>query len=560
MKSLFLIVFLLFGFCVLLISQSKISGSIENQVAFTSSNLPIVILETHGQTIKNEPKITIDLGIIFNGEGVRNNLTDPQNNYKGKIGIEIRGSTSQWFPKKQYAVELRTAADTDSSASLLGLPSESNWILYAPYTDKTFFRDVLTYWLSASIGRYASRFKFCELVLNGEYMGVYVLFEKIKRDKNRVDISKMTTADSTGDNLTGGYILKIDKEDGSGNDGWKSTFPPYFEAYQKIYFQYHYPKPEDITPRQKEYIQNFINVFETRMYNPDFADSLTGYPAIIDVPSFVDYFLLNEMCKNVDSYRLSVFMYKDKDSKNSKLFMGPVWDYNLAWGNSDYYDASLIYGWQISYLSNNASYLRDDLFQVPFWWKKLVADKNFQKQFAGRWFALRKNEFNISTIFKFIDSLRSVSDEARIRNYQRWPILGTYVWPNYYVGKTYDDEMNYFKNWIIERFSWMDTELLRIVGLEETAEEKPSSFGLFQNYPNPFNPETTISYRLSVFSKVSLKVFDVLGTEIAILVNGNQNPGAYETHFKSNQLSSGIYFYQLRAGNFIQTRKMIVLK
>ncbi|MCK9212474.1 MAG: T9SS type A sorting domain-containing protein, partial [Ignavibacteriaceae bacterium] len=155
---------------------------------------------------------------------------------------------------------------------------------------------------------------------------------------------------------------------------------------------------------------------------------------------------------------------------------------------------------------------------------------------------------------------RSVSDEARIRNYQRWPILGTYVWPNYYVGKTYDDEMNYFKNWIIERFSWMDTELLRIVGLEETAEEKPSSFGLFQNYPNPFNPETTISYRLSVFSKVSLKVFDVLGTEIAILVNGNQNPGAYETHFKSNQLSSGIYFYQLRAGNFIQTRKMIVLK
>lgn len=560
MKSLLLIIFLSFGFCVLLISQTTISGSNENQVVFTSSNLPIVILETHGQTIKNEPKIIVDMGIIFNGEGVRNNLTDPQNNFKGKIGIEIRGSTSQWFPKKQYAVETRTVADSDTSVSLLGLPTESDWILYAPYTDKTFFRDVLTYWLSASIGRYASRFKFCELVLNGEYMGVYVLLEKIKRDKNRVNISKITAADSTGDNLTGGYILKIDKEDGSGNDGWKSIYPPYLDAVQKIYWQYHYPKPEDITPQQKTYIQNYIYDFETLIYNPNYADPLTGYAAIIDVPSFVDYFLLNEMCKSVDSYRLSVFMYKDKDSKNPKLFMGPVWDYNIAWGNANYYDASLTYGWHISYLSNNTSFLRDDQFQVPFWWKKLVADKNFQKQFAERWVTLRKNEFSISTVFNFIDSLRSVTNEARIRNYERWPILGTWVWPNYYVGQTYDDEMNYFKNWITERFFWMDTELQKIVEVHESAEERPASFELFQNYPNPFNPETVIRYQLPVFSKVSLKVYDVLGNEIAVLVNEYQNPGAYVAHFKANQLSSGIYFYQLKAGDFLQTRKMIVLK
>jgi len=570
MKSFLLILFFSIGFWTALTSQNKISGSVKNEVVFTSSNLPIVVLETHGQIIRNEPKITVDMGIIYNGDGVRNNLIDPQNNYKGKIAIEIRGSTTQWFPKKQYAVETRTDSGADTAVALLGFPAESDWILSAPYTDKTFFREVLIYWLSAKIGHYASRFKFCELVLNGEYMGVYILFEKVKRDKNRVNISKIAATDSTGDDLTGGYILKIDKEDGSGNDGWKSIFSPYLNAPQKIYWQYHYPKPEDITLKQKAYIKNYITAFETLMYSQTYADSLTGYATIIDVQSFVDYFLLNEMCKNVDAYRLSSFFYKNKDSKNSKLFIGPVWDYNLAWGNSDYYNASLTPDWHLLYLSNNSSFLKNDMFQLPFWWKKLYADKKFQRQFAERWFALRQNEFSLSTIFNFIDSLKTVSNEARIRNYLRWPILGTYVWPNYYIGYTYDDEINYFKNWITGRFSWMDKELLKIVEVEEMAEERPGTFELFQNYPNPFNPETVIRYQLaphylpkgetSVF--VSLKVYDVLGNEIASLVNEIQHAGTYQVEFgtQKSEVSSGVYFYQLRAGNFVKTLKMILLR
>ena len=567
MKPLFPILILSLSYCFLLISQNKISKVNDNQVVFTSSNLPIVIIETHGQIIQNEPKITVDIGIIYNGEGVRNNVTDMQNNYKGKVGIEIRGSTSRmYFPKKQFAIETRTAADADTSVSLLNLPEENDWILYAPYSDKTFFRNVLTYWLSVNIGRYASRFKFCELVINGEYMGVYILFEKIKRDKNRVDISKLTVTDNTGDSLTGGYILKIDKEDGSGNDGWRSPFPPYYQAAQKIYWQYHYPKPEDITTQQKNYIQNFINNFETRMYTATYTDSVTGYPSIIDIPSFVDNFLLNELCKNIDAYRLSTFMYKDKDSKNPKLVMGPVWDYNIAWGNANYYDASLVYGWHISYLSTNLSFLQSDQFQVPFWWKKLIADTNFQKQYAARWFQLRQNEFSISNIYKFIDSLKSVTDEARVRNYERWKILGTWIWPNYFVGETYDEEVDYLKNWINDRFTWMDSELHKIIKVTEPEPPNPTSFQLFQNYPNPFNPGTVISWQCASGSHVTLKVFDVLGNEVATLVNEEMSPNSYEVYFDTQQttnyqqLTSGIYFYQLRAGDFVQTRKMLLLR
>ena len=130
------------------------------------------------------------------------------------------------FPKKQYAVETRDALGNDLDVSLLGFPEESDWILFAPYNDKSLMRDVLVYKIAASMGRYASRSKFCEVVLNDEYIGVYVLLEKVKRDANRVNIKKLEPPDISGDALTGGYIIKIDKTDGENNDGWYSTYLP----------------------------------------------------------------------------------------------------------------------------------------------------------------------------------------------------------------------------------------------------------------------------------------------------------------------------------------------
>ncbi|HEX2984020.1 MAG TPA: CotH kinase family protein, partial [Ignavibacteriales bacterium] len=169
---------------------------------FTSSDLPIIIINTNGQEIIDDPKITADMGIIDNGSA-RNNVTDSFNGYNGKIGIELRGSTSQDFPKKPYAVELRDTLGADLEASLLGMAKNEDWILYATYNDKTFMRDILIYKLACQLGWYASRTRYCELVLNGEYMGVYVLMEKIKRGKNRVNIAKMDTTCISGDELTG---------------------------------------------------------------------------------------------------------------------------------------------------------------------------------------------------------------------------------------------------------------------------------------------------------------------------------------------------------------------
>ena len=235
--------------------------------------------------------------IIDNGEN-RNFITDSANGYNGKISIEIRGSTSQSFPKKQYGFETQNNDGSNNNVSLLGLPSENDWILSAPYSDKSLIRNVLAYKLSESLGHYAPRTKFCELVLNKEYVGVYVLTEKIKRDKNRVDISKLKPEEIGGDDLTGGYIIKIDKSTGSSCYGWSTEIA-------NIYIQNEYPDCDNIAPEQREYIKSFINNFEEALFSYNFADSLDGYLQFIDLNSALDYFIINEISKNIDSYGLS---------------------------------------------------------------------------------------------------------------------------------------------------------------------------------------------------------------------------------------------------------------
>ncbi|MBI5728042.1 MAG: CotH kinase family protein, partial [Ignavibacteriales bacterium] len=481
--------------------------AIPQEVNFTSSNLPVFIINTNGIPIPNEPKITADMKVIYRGAGIRNSVTDTVYHYNGKIGIEIRGSSSQQFPKKQYGVETRDIAGNDIDVALLGFPAESDWILYAPYTDKSMYRDVLVYQLAAKLGGYASRYKFCEVMLNNEYQGVYVLFEKVKRDKNRVNISKCETADTTGDALTGGYIYKVDKLDGSDNQGWYSDFLPFPNSPSKIFYQYHYPKQEDIRPAQKVYLKNKVHDFEAIMNMANFADTTSGYPSVIDIPSFVDFFILNELSKNVDGYRLSTYFNKDRDSKGGKIKAGPVWDFNLGFGNADYYDGWKTDGFVVHYLYQILPTVPSEWFFMPAWWYKLF---NEQKMFASvksRWTTLRKTVINDAYIFSVIDSLTIELNEARARNYEKWPILGTWVWPNYFVGNTYGEELTYLKVFIHKRILWLDGAL-GYNAITDDIHQQPTTAELMQNYPNPFNPSTAIRFQLSASAKIKLTVFD----------------------------------------------------
>ena len=469
-------------------------------VEFTSSNLPILVITTNGgQSIPDDPKIRATMGVIDNGPGNRNNLTDPFNNYNGYIDIETRGESSQMFPKKSYSLETVEANGENINVELLGFPAENDWILYAPYTDKAMMRNEITFKLSRDLGRYATRTRACEVILNGDYQGVYTLMEKIKVDNNRVDIASLKPEEITGDDLTGGYILRVDKIDGNDYPAWTSG---------GISFQYFDPAGEDLVAQQRLYIQNFMNAVNVSISGTDFANPATGYANYIDVPSFIDNMLLSELGKNVDGFRYSTYMYKDKDSKGGKLVLGPLWDFNLAYGNVDYNDAVE---------QPNGNWLYND-FRMS-WFPRLMSDPNFQNKMKTRWDSLRDDELSNARITFLIDSMASSYAESQVRNYSRWPILGEYVWPNQYIGNTYAQEVAWFKNWIITRANWMDANLPGTIITDPDPDPVTGVDDEFIRsglsiYPNPGKDVFTFEWQNDYNEPCAVQIVNLLGQEI----------------------------------------------
>jgi hypothetical protein len=510
-----------------------------NAQTFTSSNLPIVVITT-SIAIPDEPKITAHMGVIYNGPGERNHMTDPFNNYDGPIGIEKRGSTSQSFPKSQYGIEIRGKAGQDSVASLLGLPPEEDWVLFAPYNDKSLMRDVLAYKIARLTGQYAPRTMYCEVVLNGTYDGVYVLIEKIKRDKKRVNIAKLEVSETSGDDLTGGYIIKIDKTTGSGGGaGFYSNYPPpERRGNQTIFFQYDYPSPARIVESQRNYIRNYVADFENALQSPDFKNTLTGYRKYADVSSFVDFMIVNEVSKNVDGYRLSTFLHKDKNSKGGKLKMGPVWDFNLGFGNANYCTSGETSGFVYQFNKVCPA----DGWLIPFWWNRFLQDGRFKNELGTRWNTLREGPMNTQALLTYIDSVANVlSAESQQRNFQRWPVLGQYIWPNFYVGNTFQEEVTWLKNWLSNRLVWLDNQWGRLATDIETEIDSIK----LEVFPNPSGREWHVNLPAGVHGMVAIEMHDSTGKKVFSRERRRRaSDSGFET-VPSARLPDGIYVIKI---------------
>ncbi len=522
-----------------------------NCQSFTESNLPILLIDTKGQFIPDEPKIVATLKIIDRGVGKRNALTDKPT-FTSKIGIEQRGSTSrQLFPKKPYGFEIRDSTGNNSvNAAILGMPAESEWVLNATYNDKTLLRETLTYDIfRKSSTYYSARFRYCEVVLNGEYQGIYIVFEKIKRDKNRVPISSIKATDVSGDALTGGYILKVDKTEGSPSRTWTSPYPA---GTAKLPIQIDRPKPEDLPEAQFQYIKKYVTDFEDALRGPDFQDVDKGFRKFANEDSFVDYLILTEVCKNVDGYRLSAFFYKDRDSKGGKLTMGPIWDYNLTYGNANYCQGNPYQGW--AYDFNRVC--PTDGYQIPFWWDRLLQDKAFAKKVRLKYQALRQNVLKIDRITAYIDSSAAVLTESRQRNFSRWPVIGVYVWPNGYVGATYQAEVDYLKEWIRQRLLWLDGNI-QYFGADITATD-PVEPDLIIG-PNPSGGTVTLRYRLTNPADVHLHLTDGQGKLLWQQQWPGQPVGIFQQTLGAGQLPNapGVYFLKIGTGAQQAVKKIV---
>lgn len=522
------------------------------QVNFTSSNLPIILINTNGTGIPDEPKVPATMKIIDNGSGNLNHIDDEPNDYNGQIGIELRGQTSQFFPKKPYGFETWDGMGLDQNASLLGMPKENDWVFHNPFSDKSLIRNAITYSLAGKIMDYAPRVRMVEVVLNGDYRGVYLLTEKIKRDKDRVNIAKLTPE---SEDITGGYIIKFDKGNNS-EIGFSSFYPPISGQQQTTNFLWHYPKVRDITPAQAGYISDFIYEFEDVLKSENFKDPTNGYRKYIDVESFIDFMFINEITKNVDGYRLSTFMYKDRDAVDGRLKMGPVWDFNLALGNANYCEGGNTNGWGYNF----NSFCPQDFWVIHFWWKRLLQDEAFLQEVQEKWETYRQNELSDENIFGTIDSLTQLmtANQAAERNFRRWPILGEHIWPNNFVGSTYQSEVDYLRDWTERRLSWLDRQYSNLTSNEPTT----GNSGEIKIYPNPTSRGQAITFEYTLNSGLytTIKIYNSMGQEVNELVideEGDDRAYKYTWDFLP---AAGVYYYNVVSREAVEfSGKVVVL-
>ncbi len=475
--------------------------NIDESIGFNlpeSTNLPLVFIHTAGQDIVDEPKIMVDMKIIDNGPGEMNHPKDPANVYDGFAGIEIRGHHSATFPQKPFGIETRDSLGNNNNVSLLGMPEENDWILLSNYNDKVFFRNILAFDLFTKMGHYAPRTRLCEVVLDNSYNGIYVFTEKIKRDKNRVDISKLNEDENTGDDLTGGYIFGVDYWDET--NSWLSNYNNPNFPISNVHFVYKYPDENDISSQQKTYIQNMVSAFEDVLWRDNFKDPVNGYRKYIDVPSFIDYFIVNEVARNVDGFKKSRNFYKDKDSKNPLIYAGPVWDFDWAFKDHNFTNGS---GWSHDYSGESD-------IKPPGWYIRLMQDPWFVNNLNERYFTMRSTILNTATILDYIDSLGIQVADAKERHFARWPILGINVGTPELGTQptTYAEELIKFKNWLEERLTWLDANI--------PSSTDSQSAPYFVIYPNP---STNLLNIYADESMKSVKIFDISGRLIKSYTN-----------------------------------------
>jgi hypothetical protein len=401
--------------------------------------LPLVVISAPG-AIRDDPKRTARMRIIHRGGGRLNAVGQRANAYDGQIAIEIRGHSSQQFPKKQYGFETRTRQGKNRNVSLLGLPAENDWILSAPYSDKTLMRNAVAYRAARILGRYASRTVYVELVLNGTYRGVYLLTEQPKLDHRRVAVQD--------DDVTGGYLMEMTvTQKLQRGEAW------FRGPITRTPFAYADPKRGDLSDRRAAWIRDHIGAFERALYSPGFRDPERGYRAYLDVDAAVDYVLLNELFKNQDAFFASTFVHK---STGGKLVLGPLWDFDVSMGNSNFGRSGLLTGWAF-----------DPIRARRPWVSRLYADPFFVERMAARWRAIRARGF-VQQLQRTIDADARRLRGPQQRNFHRWPILGRRVWPNPVdprtgrVRRTYAAEVAYMKSWLGSRARWLDANIGRL--------------------------------------------------------------------------------------------------
>ena len=457
-------------------------------------DLPIIFVDTKQKCLDNKvtDKIPATMRVL---DGKTNNVADSAKGTLYDIGIKVRGQSSAMFPKPGYSIEIRDEKGEGKDVSLFGLPPFDDWVLHGPYVDKSMLRNALAYWLFRQAGRYAPRTKHFDLYINGVYRGVYVLVEKIKRGKYRVNISKLKETDIAGDSLTGGYLWAFDKvgtnTGGGGSNNQGGIQAEGFNTSDGLNVILHYPKKANIQKEQEEYLKKYLNDLEALFKNGKNGD---GFDKYVDLGSAVDYVLHQEITNNGDSYWCSFFLYKPKNKggkngkefKEGKVTLGPPWDFNLAMSNGGMMGmGGGGNSWQIESKGGGGGGFGFGMgggmgsLKAPNWLIGLWKRSDYQGEMKKRWAELRSGVWHTKVMDAYLDSMKTYLKSAADRNFKRWPNLGqnsgqgdSDPQPMKYCNgsgssgmkmgmggnnaNTWDGEVEHLRKKMKERMQWMD--------------------------------------------------------------------------------------------------------
>jgi hypothetical protein len=393
------------------------------------SHLPVLSVETSGGINIDSKDIYIDATLTLRVYDENLDITYLLVNQP--IQIRGRGNSTWWMPKRPYRIKFAT------KTALFTPYAEKDWVLLANHTDHTLMRNYLAYNLSRDMGaEFAPSATFADFYLNGEFQGNYMITDQIEVSPDRVNIEEKSYAIDTG------YLVELDYK----VYDWDANAVEGYDFFKVWGFPYSIksPQPDDkyLSAQHIDFIQDYLAV----VYNT--LNNQRDYSALIDEASFVDWFLVSEVFKNVDSGHSSVFLTKDR---GGKLKMGPVWDFDLSSRNQGHvtdWERSPI-DWYTSMEYKNYMYFL--LMKYP----------GFRSALKARW-----NEIKDGPIQTMIDSVYPTSDllsRSQHLNFEYWDVMGTeWQWftsPEVYDAKTYEEQVSLLYNYLVERVAWMDEEL-----------------------------------------------------------------------------------------------------
>ncbi len=508
-------------------------------MATFDSDLPVVVIHTLGSTAIPSgaplPDQIVLFGLFEPRFGISTLLHPPS--ILQRAAINIRGKSTAGLTKASYAVELQDEYGADDSHELLGMPSESDWVLYAPNLfDLTMMANPLAYNLGRGLGYYAPRTRFVELLLttngtplalsNGfaspDYRGLYVLEERIKRDADRLDIDKLAPEQTNGPAITGGYLFKVDLPDTNENAFTFAALPANWNGWSHQQFVYQEPPgPEMVTAArsaQAQYLSNYLNSFTLALNAPNWTNRVTGWAPYVNWNSAVDYHLLNTVLFNCDSLRWSSYFHKPR---NAPLTFGPIWDFDRSMGANRTNDSSVfehrpfnprrfIASEAETGLTNNAGNGGTDMFNADYkfgnmWYGRMFQDIDFFQAWIDRYQELRTTLFSTNEIFAAIDDFANQVRRAQTREVQRWisgnsdtrPRSGLLTIDDYshsFPG-TYQGEVDFLKTWFTDRLRFMDTNFLARPGIIGAAGQITNGFQITLTNLSG-KPGTTLYYTL----------------------------------------------------------------